>query len=185
VPKKKMADNTEKTLKRRYVFKGRLVKVRVDTIETPDGRRADREIVEHPDAVVMVALDKDDNILLVDQYRTPVGKRLLELPAGVIEKGEDAETTVIREMQEETGYKPRKVGFLGGFHTAPGFSNEYLHLYLAMNLKLSPLTAEDSAGIKLIRVPLKEITGLVTSGRIQDAKTIAGLMLFLEYCKNH
>lgn len=185
MPKKKNADTAEKTLRRNYVFEGRLIKVRVDTVAAADGHHGVREIVEHPDAVVMVALDADDNLLLVDQYRTPLGKNLLEIPAGVIDKGENAEDTAIREMQEETGFKPQKLVFLAGFYTAPGFSTEYLHLYLATDLVPSPLQAEDTAGIKLIRVPVSRIIELITSGRIQDAKTIAGLLLFLEYRKTH
>jgi ADP-ribose pyrophosphatase len=177
-------DITEKTLKRKYVFEGRLIKVRVDAVATADGHRAEREIVEHPDAVVMVALDKDDNVLLVSQYRAPLGKNLLEIPAGVIEKSENAKATVIREMQEETGYKPEKVEFLTGFYTSPGFSNEYLHLYMVRDLIPSRLEAEDTAGIELVRVPASQINELILSGRIQDAKTIAGLLLFLEYRKS-
>ena len=182
---KKTADIEEKTLKRRYVFEGRLIKVRVDNVVVADGRHAEREIVEHPDAVVMVALDKSDNVLLVNQYRAPLGKKLLEIPAGIIEKAEDAEATVIREMQEETGYKPQKVDFLLGFYTSPGFSNEYLHLYLVTDLIPSRLEAEDTASIELVRVPVSQVKELILSGRIQDAKTIAGLLLFLEYRKTH
>jgi ADP-ribose pyrophosphatase len=178
--KKKTADIVEKTLRRKYVFEGRLIKVRVDTVAAAHGR-AEREIVEHPDAVVMVALDKDGSVLLVNQYRAPLGKKLLEIPAGVIEKSEDAEATVIREMQEETGYKPQKVEFLCGFYTSPGFSNEYLHLYMVKELIPSRLEAEDTAGIELVRMPVSQIKELILSGRIQDAKTIAGLLLFLEY----
>jgi len=183
MPKKKAGDTAEKTLRRKYVFEGRLIKVRVDTVVAPDGHHAIREIVEHPDAVVMVALNEEDNVLLVNQYRTPVGKNLLEIPAGVIEKGEDAEATVIREMQEETGYKPQKLVFLTGFYSTPGFSTEYLHLYLATDLVPSRLNAEDTAGIELVCVPVSKITELIISGRIQDAKTIASLLLFLEYRK--
>jgi ADP-ribose pyrophosphatase len=180
MPNKENTDITEKTLKRRYVFEGRLIKVRIDTVATADGRHAEREIVEHPDAVVMVALDKDDNVLLVNQYRAPLGKNLLEIPAGVIEKSEEAEATVVREMQEETGYKPQKVEFLTGFYTSPGFSNEYLHLYMVTDLVPSRLEAEDTAGIELVRVPVSQINEMILSGRIQDAKTTAGLLLFLE-----
>ena len=183
--KRKTGDTAEKTLRRKYFFEGRVIKVRVDTVVTADGHHAIREIVEHPDSVVVVALDADDNVLLVNQFRTPLGKNLLEIPAGGIEKGEDAKAAVIREMQEETGYKPQKVVFLTGFYTSPGFSNEYLHLFLATDLTPSPLRAEDTAGIELERVPVSRITELVTSGRIQDAKTIAGLLLLLEYRKTH
>ena len=185
MPKKRTTDAAEKTLRRQYIFEGRLIKVRVDTVVAADGHHAVREIVEHPDAVIMVALDTEDNVLLVNQFRTPLGKNLLEVPAGIIEKNEDTEAAVIREMQEETGYKPQKLVFLAGFFSTPGFTTEYLHLYLVTDLVSSPLHAEDTAGIELVRVPVSQITELITSGRIQDAKTIAGLLLFLEYRKNH
>ncbi|OGN99045.1 MAG: hypothetical protein A2Y58_00420 [Chloroflexi bacterium RBG_13_51_52] len=183
MPKRKSGDTEEKTLRRQYIYNGRVINLRVDTVVTADGHHATREIVEHADAIVVVALDADDNVLLVNQFRTPLGKNLLEIPAGGIEKGEDAEAAVIREMQEETGYKPQKLVFLTGFYTSPGFSNEYLHLYLATDLVPSRLHAEDTAGIELERVPISKISELVASGRIQDAKTIVGLLLLLEHRK--
>ena len=179
--KRKTDSTAEKTLLRKYIYEGRVIKLRVDTVITADGHHTTREIVEHPDAVVVVAIDADDNVLLVNQYRTPMGKNLLEIPAGGIEKGEDAEAAVIREMQEETGYKPQKLVFLTGFYSTPGFSDEYLHLYLATDLVPSRLHAEDTAGIELVRVPISQIMELISSGRIQDAKSIAGLLLLLEY----
>ena len=183
--KRKTGDIAEKTLRRQYIYEGRIIKVRIDTVAMADGRHTTREIVEHPDAVVVVALDAEDNVLLVNQYRTPLGKNLLEIPAGGIEKKEDAKAAVIREMQEETGYKPQKLVFLTGFYSTPGFSNEYLHLFLATDLTPSRLHAEDTAAIELVRVPVSQITEFITSGRIQDAKTIAGLLLYLEYRKSH
>ncbi len=181
--KRKPGDAAEKTLDRKYIFEGRTINLRVDTVLTADGRRATREIVEHPDAVVMAPLDADNNVLMVNQFRAPLGKNLLEIPAGGIEKGEDAEAAVIREMQEETGFKPRKLVFLTGFYTAPGFSNEYLHLYLVTDLVPSRLTAEDTTGIELVRVPVSQVREMISSGRTQDAKSIVGLMLMLEYRK--
>jgi ADP-ribose pyrophosphatase len=182
---KKTGSATEKTLLRKYIYEGHVIKLRVDTVLTPDGRRTTREVVEHPDSIVVVAVDAEDNILLVDQYRTPLGKNLLEIPAGGIEKGEDAAAAATREMQEETGYKPQKLVFLTGFYTSPGFTNEYLHLYLATDLVPSHLRAEDTAGIELVRVPVAQLTDMITSGRIQDAKSIAGLLLMLEWRKTN
>jgi ADP-ribose pyrophosphatase len=182
---KRIAGATEKTLMRKYVYEGKVVKLRIDTVLTTDGRRTTREVVEHPDAVVMVPIDADDNVLMVNQFRTPLGKNLLEIPAGGIEKGEDAEAAVIREMQEETGFKPQKLVFLTGFHTAPGFSNEYLHLFLVTDLVPSALRAEDTAMIELVRVPVTQVIELITSGRLQDAKSIAGLLLMLEWRKKN
>jgi len=133
--------------------------------------------------VAIIAIDADDNILLVNQFRKPVEKELLEIPAGGIESGEDAVDCVCREMREETGYLPGKVERIGGFYSAPGYCTEYLHLYLATDLTSSPLQAEDTESIELIRVPISQISSLTTSGTICDAKSIAGLLAFLEYKK--
>ena len=173
----------KKTLSSRLIYEGRAVKLRVDTIKMPDGRETTREIVEHSDCVAVVVIDADDNVLLVEQFREPVEKVLLEIPAGGIDPGEDPVTTVCRELREETGYLPRKVERLGGFYSAPGYSSEYLYLYLATDLTSSPLHAEDTENIRLVRVPIAQITSLITSGSICDAKSIAGLLTFLDYRK--
>ena len=174
---------SEKTLSTEVIFEGRAVRLRVDTIETVDGRTSTREIVEHGDCICVVAVDNDDNLLLVKQFRTPLKRELLEIPAGGIDDGEDAEAAVIREMQEETGFRPQKLERLCGFYSSPGFCDEYLHLYLATDLGTGRLYAEDTAGIELVRVPVVQILELVASGRIEDCKTIAGLCYYLEYRK--
>jgi len=168
----------EKTLSSQLIYDGRAVKLRVDTVRMPGGRETRREIVEHRDCVAIVAVDADDNVLLVKQFRKSVEKELLEIPAGGIDPGEDPVTTVRREMQEETGYLPGKVEKLGGFYSSPGFCTEYLHLYLATDLTPSPLYAEDTESIKLVRVPISQIPALIASGSICDAKSIAGLLTY-------
>ncbi len=174
----------EKTLSSQLVYEGRAVKLRVDTVKMPSGRETTREIVEHSDCVAIIAIDASDNVLLVNQFRKPVEKELLEIPAGGIEPDEDPVATVRREMQEETGYLPRKVERLGGFYSSPGYCTEYLHLYLATDLTPSQLYAEDTENIKVVRVPVSQIPGLIASGSICDAKSIAGLFAFLEYQKS-
>lgn len=173
----------EKTLSSKRIYEGRSVSLRVDKIELPGGRETTREIVEHRDCVAIVPVDADDNVLLVSQFRHPVEKELLEIPAGGVDTGEDPADAVRREMQEETGYRPEKVEKLGGFYSSPGFCTEYLHLYLATDLTPSQLYAEDTESIRLVRVPIAEIPGLITSGSICDAKSIAGLLTFLEHRK--
>ncbi len=173
----------EKTLSSQPIYDGRAVKLRVDTVQMPSGRKTTREIVEHRDCVAIVAIDADDNVLLVNQFRQPVANELLEIPAGGIDGNEDPIAAVRREMQEETGFLPRKVERLGGFYSAPGYCTEYLYLYLATDLVPSQLYAEDTEIIKLVRVPVTEIPSLIASGRICDAKSIAGLLTFLEYRK--
>ncbi len=170
----------EETVSSQLIYDGRAVKLRVDTVRMPGGRETSREIVEHSDCVAIIAVDADDGVLLVNQFRKPVEKELLEIPAGGIEPGEDAVATVRRELREETGYLPRKVERLGGFYSTPGYCTEYLHLYLASDLVPSSLNAEDTESIKLVRVPISQIPGLITSGSICDAKSIAGLLIFLK-----
>ena len=173
----------ERTLSSQLIYEGRAVKLRIDTVQMPGGRETTREIVEHDDCIAIIAIDADDNVLLVNQFRKPIEKELLEIPAGGIDSGEAPEAAVCRELREETGFSPGKVEGLGGFYSAPGYCNEYLYLYLATELTSSPLYAEDTESIRLIRVPVSQIPELITSGRICDSKSIAGLLTFLEYRK--
>jgi len=171
------------TLSNRIVFDGRAVRLRVDTVQMSDERQTTREIVEHADCIAAVVVDDKNNILLVRQYREAVEKELLEIVAGGIEPGENVETAVKREMQEETGYLPQKLVRLGGFYSAPGYATEYLHLYLATNLLTSRLVAEDTEGINVVNVPVSQIRKMLVSGKICDSKSIAALYLYLEYRK--
>jgi ADP-ribose pyrophosphatase len=174
----------EETLSSRRIYEGRAVNLRVDAVRLPSGRETTREVVEHEEVVAVVAVDDRDNVLLVKQYRHPVEKELLEIVAGGIDPGESPEDAVRREMREETSFLPQKVEKLGGFYSAPGFCTEYLHLYLATDLVSSPLRAEDTENISLVRAPLEQIPGLIASGAITDAKSIAGLFTYLEYRKS-
>ena len=173
----------EETLSTRIIYEGRVLTLRVDTVRTIDGRKSTREVVQHAPCIVVIPVDAEGNILLIKQYRQATGKDLLEIPAGGIDEGEDIEAAVVREMREETGYRPRKVKRLGGFYTTPGFCDEYLYLYLAEDLVHDPLSAEDTPGIEVVPVPVKEAAGLVTSDAVEDSKTIAGVLFYLEYLK--
>lgn len=170
-----------RTLSSRYIYRGQNIRVRLDEVILSSGRETMREVIEHEGAVVIVAIDEDSNVLLVRQFRHAAGKDLLELPAGGIDPGETPEMTVRREMQEETGYVPAILERLGGFYSAPGYASEYLHLFLATGLTHSRLIADDTEEIKLIRLSLSETRELILTGQIQDAKTIAGLLLYFEF----
>ncbi len=173
----------EKTLKSRSIFKGRAFNVRVDTVINASGEETTREIVEHPECVAVVPVDANGDILMVRQYRKAVEKELLEIPAGGIEPGEDPETAVNRELQEEIGKLPGRVERLGGYYSSPGFCTEYLYLYLAEDLKVSQLYAEDTSAIQTVKVKPNQIRRLIRTGAICDSKSVAGLLQYLEYQK--
>lgn len=166
----------EKTLSSERIYEGKVVNLRVDTVEKDDGSQTAREIVEHAECVVVVVLDEADNALMVKQYRKAVEKALLEIPAGGIEPGEQPVEAVNRELQEETGFLARKVQKLGGFYSSPGYSNEYLYFYVASQLEHSQLQGEDTAEIEVVKVPMSQVQNLIANGEIVDAKSIAGLL---------
>jgi ADP-ribose pyrophosphatase len=169
----------EKTLSTQQIYQGRAVNIHVDTVEKTGGTKTTREVVEHSDCVAVVVLDEQGDVLLVRQFRHPVGKSLLEIPAGGIDPGEEPVDSVRRELQEEIGYFPRKLDKLGGFYSIPGYGTEYLHCFLATDLVPARLVAEDTNDIELVRVSPNEIPGLIASGEICDAKSIAALLTFL------
>ena len=166
----------EQTLQTELVYKGRVVSLRVDAVELPSGRQTKREIVEHGDCVAIVAIDAKDNVPLVRQFRKPAEQFLLELPAGGVDPGEEPSDCARRELEEETGYLAQKLEYLGGFYTSPGFCTEYMHLFLATELRLGERAPEADETIEVIHIPLSQIQGLITSGGICDAKSIAGLL---------
>ena len=167
----------EPTIESRRIYSGKIISVRVDTITLPDGGTSQREIVEHGDSVVVVPVDDQQRVLLVRQYRKALEKSLLEAPAGGIEEGESPEEGVHRELQEEIGFKPGILRRLGGFWMTPGFCTEYMHAYLATNLQESALPSDEDENIEVVPVPLSEVESLIRSGEIEDAKSIAALLM--------
>ncbi len=174
----------EKKLATQQIYQGRAVNIRVDTVVRADGSKTTREVVEHSDCVAVVVIDDHDNVLLVRQFRHPVGKSLLEIPAGGIDPGEEPVDSVRRELQEEIGYLPRRIDRLGGFYSIPGYGTEYLHCFLATDLVPGRLLAEDTDDIELVRASLDEIPRLIASGEICDAKSIAALLIFISTRRN-
>ncbi|MDP2719423.1 MAG: NUDIX hydrolase [Dehalococcoidia bacterium] len=169
----------ERQVDTREIFRGRGMDLRVDTVITPDGRTTTREVLERAQAVVLIALDEQERILLVKQYRYAVKQFLLELPAGMIEPGETPEDCARRELQEETGFYPLKLEKICNWWVAPGFCSEFMHLFLASDLTPSRLIAEDTDEIEVLPTDIPEAVSLIDSGRIQDGKTIAGILLYL------
>jgi ADP-ribose pyrophosphatase len=157
------------------VYRGKVVSMRVDEITLPQGEVVLREVVDHPGAVVIVALDADGYAFLVEQYRHPIGRYLLELPAGGIEAGEEPLAAAKRELHEEVGLEAREWVSLGSFFSSPGFANERLHAFLARELVPVDSRPDDDEYISVVRYPLADL--LVNLEKVPDAKTLATLCL--------
>lgn len=166
----------ERVLSSRRLYEGRVVNLRVDTVELPGGRRATREVVEHGDVVAVVPLLEGEDVLLVRQYRLPAGQMLLEVPAGGVEEGETAEEAARRELEEECGQRAGTLERLGGFYASPGFCSEYVHMFLATALESAEARPDLDEEIAVVRLPLAETLRLVRAGEIRDGKSIIGLM---------
>ena len=163
---------TETVLTSERVFNGSRINVRVDQVAMADGRRARREVVEHPDAVVILAIRDDGNIAFVRQWRHPTGRPLLELPAGRVDPGESPEETARRELREEVGLSPARLDFARGFYVAPGFADEFLHGFIARDCIEAPLEADEDEELIVEWKPLGEAIDLVEAGEIIDAKSV-------------
>ena len=168
-----------RTIESRRIHEGRVLNLRVDTLDVGSGRTVHREVVEHIPVAVIAALDSKGRVLLVRQYRHPVGEWLLELPAGGLDPGEDPQAAARRELQEETGFYPGRLERVGGFYSAPGFTDEFLHLYIARELRPQPLKADVDEEIEVVPTSLGQVRELLLSGEIKDAKSIAGLLTLL------
>ena len=169
----------ERTISSQRIYGGRRVNLRVDRVVLPSGRETTREVVEHPDCVVIVALDAQDNVLMVRQLRQAVKQVMLEIPAGCIEPGEKPAQCALRELGEETGRIAGKMEELGGFYSSPGYSTEYMHLFLATELEPGPNTPGEDEIMEVVTIPLNQIPVLISSGEIADAKSIAGLLTLI------
>jgi ADP-ribose pyrophosphatase len=157
------------------IYEGRKFDLRVDNIKLKDGKSYRREIIVHPGAVVMIPVDSQGRLILIKQWRRAANRILIELPAGTLEKGEPPLECAKRELQEEIGYAADKMTPLGGFFSAPGICTEYLHLFLAEELRESRLDADEHEFIELLPATAEEAVQMIERGEIQDAKSIAGI----------
>lgn len=168
----------EKILETKEVYQGKLFNLEVNQIELPDGSHSVREIIRHPGATALVAIDSAGKLLLVRQYRMASDRIMSEIPAGTREGDEAPEVCAVRELQEETGYKPGKLESLGGFYVAPGYTTEYIYLFLATELVESRLPGDSDEFIEVTRATLDEALTMITRGDIADAKTIIGVLRY-------
>jgi len=167
-----------KTTRSTSIYEGRVVKIRVDEISMPNGVSTSREVIDHPGAVVILALDNEERVYLVRQYRHAIGSMLLELPAGTLEPGEEPIDAAKRELREEVGLTAERWSYLGSFYSSPGFLNEKLDVFLAKNLKLSQSDPDFDEDLTVVTMRLSELMTL--PAETPDAKTLAALHLLEE-----
>ncbi|MCC3314391.1 NUDIX domain-containing protein [Nocardia africana] len=168
-----------RTIGSETVYSGAIVALRLDQVEMPGGRVAEREVVEHHGAVAIVALDDDGSVVLINQYRHPVGRRLLELPAGLLDQaGEDPLAAAQRELAEETGLAAREWSTLVDVVLSPGFTDEALRIYLATGLSDTdrPDPEHEEADLAIVRMPLQDAVTAALAGRIENATAVAGVL---------
>jgi ADP-ribose pyrophosphatase len=165
----------ERRVRGRRVFSGVLLKVRSDTVRLPDGGTAVREYIEHPGAVAILALTDSGELVMERQYRYPLARHMIEVPAGKIDPGETPLATAKRELQEETGYTARSWRRLGTIHIAIAYSNEHIEIYLARGLKHEGAKLDDEEFLEVFTLPLATALDWVHEGRITDTKTVSAL----------
>lgn len=165
----------EKTLNSEYVFNGKVIDVKRDSVEISTGQKSLREVVEHSGGVVIVAQKTLDTILMVKQFRYPIKKTVLELPAGKLERGEEPFLAAKRELEEETGYYSKNWKELGFINTTPGFCDEKLYLYLATDLEFVGEHPDDGEIIQCFEYKIEDVFNMIKNGEINDAKTICAL----------
>lgn len=166
----------EKTLNEEYAFKGKIINLRVDTVELPDGSVSDREVVEHNGGIGVIAVDDDFNTYLVRQWRAPYKKVLLEIPAGKRDGNEDPLEGGKRELKEEIGATANEYTFLGELYPSPGYCGEIIYLYLARGLEFSSQDLDDGEFLNVEKMPLTRLVEMIMNNEIGDSKTIAATL---------
>jgi len=166
-------DLTEHPVASELLFEGSFLRALRDTVRLPDGRTAHREYVKHPGAVVVVALLDDGRVVLERQYRYPVGRLMIEFPAGKLDAGEDPLRCAQREMHEETGYRARQWARAGAMHLAIAYSDEVIHVYFARGLVAGPARLDDGEFLEVFSATPAQLREWVRSGAVTDAKTLS------------
>ncbi len=165
----------EKTIASETIYEGRVIKVQVDEVLLPNGKTAKREIVRHQGAVAVLPLTDDGRMVAIRQFRKPLGRSIVEIPAGKLEPGEDPLACAKRELEEETGYQASQFTHLSSFYTSPGFADELLHLYVATGLIDGAARPDEDEFVEVMHLTLEEAQALHASGEIRDAKTVLAL----------
>lgn len=172
----------EKTIKRKEIFQGNIISLHVDEVELPNGKTSTREVVKHPGAVAVIPVTKEGKIVMVKQFRKPLERTLVEIPAGKIEKGEEPHVTAVRELEEETGYTTKNIQYVTSFYTSPGFADEIIHLYFSNELiRLEEkIVGDEDEFIEIVELSIEEAEYYIKEQIIYDAKTAYAVL----YVKN-
>ncbi|CEJ74756.1 NUDIX hydrolase [Paraclostridium sordellii] len=170
----------EQTVSSDRIYTGKVISLKVDTVEVPKKGYQKREIIEHPGAVGIVAVTNDKKVVLVKQYRKAIEKAIWEIPAGKLEQGENPKDCALRELKEETGYTANNIRLIHKFYTSAGFSNQKVYVYLATELEEGEANLEDGEFLDVHEVELNEAYEMINKNDIEDAKTSIGLLLAKE-----
>ena len=171
-------DFTEKTLNQKYVFNGRIMNVRVDDVILPNGKLADREVIEHNGGACIVPLTDDGEVLMVKQYRYPHERLFLEIPAGKLEKGEDHRECGLRELREETGFTCSEYTYIGKIYPVPAYDTEIIHVYMARGLRRQgEQSLDEDEFLDVVKIPLSEAVEMIMSGKLHDSKTQIAVLI--------
>lgn len=170
----------EETISTEQIFEGKMITLQVDTVAMPDGRSATREIVKHPGAAAVMAL-LDGKLLVVEQFRKPLEKFQIEIPAGKLDAGEDPLEAAARELEEETGYKADSLKLVSAFFTSPGFADEKLYLYFADQVTQGTQHTDEDEYLQVEAITLEQAEAFIAEGRISDAKTVLAVYAWKLY----
>ena len=174
-------DFTEKKLRELNGYRGLIADVSLHRVELPDGTRALREVVSHPGGVAILPVDGDENAYCVRQYRYAVGRHLLEAPAGKLEYGENPMECAVRELSEEVGMQAGRLVSLGEIYPSPGYCQETLYAYLALDLTFGAAHPDEGELLGVVKLPFRELKEMALSGEISDAKTVIAVLRAIKY----
>lgn len=167
----------EKTTATKMIYQGKIINLRVDDVELANGSMSKREIVEHPGAVAILAITEENDVFFVRQFRKPIEKELLEIPAGKLDAQEDPADCAVRELGEEVGMKPKTLRQIAFYYSSPGFASEKLYIFLATELEPSDVAKPEDEILEPLKIPYSEALAMARQGRIQDGKTLIALLL--------
>jgi ADP-ribose pyrophosphatase len=169
--------NNERTIARRRIFDGRILKLELYEVMLDNGKIAERELITHQGGVGVLPVTDTGEVILVKQFRKPYEAEIIEIPAGKKEPGEEPESCAVRELEEETGIRAEKLTFLADMYPSPGYTDEIVHIYKAEGLTYGEMSADEDEFIEVVKYPMADAMKMITGGLIKDAKTIIAILM--------